>query len=265
MSGVQKINLSNIKKCPVDWYQMKPTEGGRICQQCDKKITDFRKMSDQEIAEKHTFSTSPICGLYTKGQLTINLEKKSNDSISTWRSLQLLMMGWIASNSLSAHNIPTQPPIEQTLPSPNKQDDSVAPLDSNETSKQKIVFSGTIREQKENGDTATVPFCNIHIQGAKIGTSSDVDGNYSLVLPDSFNTDQRIKLVFSYIGFVPVLKPIDSITSQRINATFTQRAEIIEFGLKLTWRRKVWHTITHPFRYLFKKIILSLYVTFKNI
>ena len=57
---------------------------------------------------------------------------------------------------------------------------------------QKISIKGTVK------DAAGIPIpgANVLVKGTTIGTITDLDGNYSIVIPENSNT-----LVFSYIGF----------------------------------------------------------------
>lgn len=48
---------------------MKPTEGGRICGACDKKIVDFSKMSWKAIEQLQRQQNNAICGMYNLQQL----------------------------------------------------------------------------------------------------------------------------------------------------------------------------------------------------
>jgi len=54
-------------------------------------------------------------------------------------------------------------------------------------------------------DNAGLPGVNVLIRGTTTGTTTDIDGNYSLVVPD----DNAV-LVFSYIGFVTEEIPVNS-------------------------------------------------------
>src|SRR5690606_21361899 len=66
---------------------------------------------------------------------------------------------------------------------------------------QDLQVSGRITSQD---DGSPVPGVNVVVEGTNKGTSSDVDGNYSIQLAPSENT-----LVFSFVGFKPVIVQVD--------------------------------------------------------
>lgn len=71
----RKLVMSHLKisvpqPCPQKWDKMTPAQGGRFCNQCDKVIVDFTKMSDDELL--HYFSkncNTEICGLFSNTQI----------------------------------------------------------------------------------------------------------------------------------------------------------------------------------------------------
>jgi TonB-linked SusC/RagA family outer membrane protein len=54
----------------------------------------------------------------------------------------------------------------------------------------------------------SIPGVNVLLKGTTIGTVTDIDGNYSLVVPDLTGT-----LVFSYIGYTSIEVPVDGKTT----------------------------------------------------
>ncbi len=57
-----------------------------------------------------------------------------------------------------------------------------------------ISIRGTITGEEEK---TTLPGVNVMVKGTTLGTVTDIDGNYSLNVPDENTT-----LVFSYIGYI---------------------------------------------------------------
>ncbi len=57
------------KHCEQNWLDMKPTDGGRMCGQCQKKITDFSKMKWVEIEKLQAEFNNELCGMYNPKQL----------------------------------------------------------------------------------------------------------------------------------------------------------------------------------------------------
>jgi len=56
--------ITKPKYCGQNWLEMQPTDGGRICGQCDKVIVDFSKMSWTEIEQLQRQNNNAVCGMY---------------------------------------------------------------------------------------------------------------------------------------------------------------------------------------------------------
>ena len=56
----------------------------------------------------------------------------------------------------------------------------------------KISINGTVRDAQQE----PLPGVNVLVKGTTIGTTTDIDGNYFISVPD-----KNAVLVFSYIGF----------------------------------------------------------------
>ena len=82
---------------------------------------------------------------------------------------------------------------------------------------QEIKISGTVSDSS-NGEP--VPYASVHLEGTMTGTSTDGDGNYTIVIPkEGF-------LVFSSIGYVS--KKIEVNTSGIVDVTLDPDAEHLE-------------------------------------
>ena len=70
---------------------------------------------------------------------------------------------------------------------------------------QTMSVSGRIKDKKTQ---ETIPFANISIKGTNVGTVSNIDGDYKLLIPKKYAKDT---LKYSYVGYISVLKPIKNI------------------------------------------------------
>lgn len=75
------------------------------------------------------------------------------------------------------------------------------------------------RVSTETGES--IPGVNILLKGTSVGTVTDVDGNYSLAVPDLTST-----LVFSYIGYKSIEVPINGRTT--VNVTLVEDAQSLQ-------------------------------------
>ena len=77
-------------------------------------------------------------------------------------------------------------------------------------SSQKHTISGFIREE---GSAELLPGANIYAPSLKVGTVSNTYGFYSLTLSEL----DSLELIFSYVGYTPVIKKISLTSDQEIN------------------------------------------------
>lgn len=88
--------------------------------------------------------------------------------------------------------------------------------------------SGKVTSQD---DGSPIPGANIVVQGTTKGTTSDVEGNYSLQLAASENI-----LVFSFVGFVPITITVDGRTTIDValapDVTALEEVVVVGYGVQ---------------------------------
>ncbi|MCE7043245.1 DUF5686 and carboxypeptidase-like regulatory domain-containing protein [Dyadobacter sp. CY312] len=89
-----------------------------------------------------------------------------------------------------------------------------------ESRAQATTVKGTITDEKTG---ETLPYVNIVIPGTTMGTTSDVDGKYSMTL-----TAPNFKIKFTYVGYLSVEKTIPQGTSQTINIKMSVDASMLK-------------------------------------
>ncbi|MDW7691830.1 SusC/RagA family TonB-linked outer membrane protein [Flammeovirgaceae bacterium SG7u.111] len=97
---------------------------------------------------------------------------------------------------------------------------------------QAIKVSGKVISEE---DSEGLPGVNILIKGTTIGTISDIDGNYSLNVPN-----REAVLVFSSVGFIPQEVPVGSQTEVNINLAADVKAlqEVVVTALGIEREQK---------------------------
>lgn len=159
------------KHCGQNWLEMNPTDGGRICGQCDKKIVDFSKMSWVEIEKLQRQNNNGVCGMYNPRQLDnwgqeIPMYNNSFLKVAT-------ITGLTISFATSSHG--------QTI---NTSDS--------------IVIKGKIIDETT---AVELPFVNVLLKNSKVGAVTDLDGNFKLVLRNVPSTPLPDTLEVNYIGY----------------------------------------------------------------
>lgn len=211
----------------------------RLCEKCDKHITDFRWMSVVEIAMTHAKSETAVCGLYSPHQLELQNRKTPKPSL-------------LSTTDATAQNPTGITPIEQA-PVPLKALEShIAASESQAFAKRdSIIISGKATFIRENGLEEPVMFASICVKHTEIVTATDFDGNYSLdisVVPDSLD---EITLVFSLIGLARVEMLVPNKEAVEVSFLSVPQDNMIVFGVtieKVPPHKRFWKWILQPFK-----------------
>lgn len=100
---------------------------------------------------------------------------------------------------------------------------------------QKTVISGTVRDAATK---ETLPYVSVFFSGTKIGTQTDVNGNYTI----STNETQT-SLSFNYVGYQVVVKNVVPATTQQIDVNLKSDSKsldevVVVAGKKVRYRNK---------------------------
>jgi len=195
----RKVNFSKIKDCGQVWDQMDSCAGGRKCEKCSHVITDFRGMTEWEIALIHAHSTKKVCGLYDPQILEpaspIVKRSRFRDMALVPGIMSLLLTGSqvaaLASTPVTVEQSEkyTSPGIVQVENKENIEED--LKIDS-----LKIVRGHLIDESGENLIGAS-----IIIKGTTAGTITDSDGTFSLDVSHELEENTSITLIIAYVGY----------------------------------------------------------------
>ena len=218
------IHISIPTPCHESWDSMDVTERGAFCHSCQKEVIDFSAMTDREVIEyleKHKTG----CGRFRQDQLDTNLTvPKLDNGIFRWRALFLGLLPFIGAKSLFSSPYHDRTGAEQnSVYNSQKSDTSMLsrdrfPIDTD------ITISGKVID--ENGEgmvAASIILLDSNINSHKIGTLTDVDGNFSLILhKDSLRNNVSHNLKVSNIGYEPKIIGISNLSKQ----SYTIRLEL---------------------------------------
>ncbi len=186
------------KHCRQNWLEMTPTEGGRICRQCDKIIVDFSKMSWIEIENLQRENYNALCGMYNPRQLDYWGQAIPNHKDS------LLKIATITGLTISL-SLPT---IGQTI---NTSDS--------------IVIKGKVIDQATSEE---LPFANISLRSRKVAAVTDIEGNFKLVIKNVPSTALPDTLEVKYVGYITKL-----VVFKDLNEVRNTKSDILLNGIKL--------------------------------
>jgi CarboxypepD_reg-like domain len=159
------------KHCRQNWLEMTPSDGGRLCGQCRKVIVDFSKKSWKEIEQLQQQNNNSLCGMYHSKQL----DNWGQEIYS--RKDNLLKVATITGLTMTL----ALPAYSQTT----NQVDSV-------------FIKGHVKDLETGED---LPFANVTLKHNNLRTTSDIDGNFKLVVSNLTTNTLPDTLEVSYVGY----------------------------------------------------------------
>jgi len=179
-----QFNLDITSPCSENYNGFKPTLNGGFCGSCEKEVIDFTTMNAQEtIAFFETYSDKKTCGRFHSSQLKTyqHIPKKSK---------KLSFLSGIGLSFLSLFSFSTSQ-AQETKKQANTGEKDPSKI-INQKHEKTMIVKGSVFDE-----TGPLPGVSILLQGSKVGTQTDFDGN--------FKFPQQLKkgdvLVFSYVGF----------------------------------------------------------------
>ncbi|WP_417356217.1 hypothetical protein [Flavobacterium sp.] len=105
------VQITIPQPCHEKWTEMTPTNKGRFCASCQKKVIDFTKVSDREIAQALK-TNDKVCGRLYPSQLSRNLVIPKEKS-TIWSAIAATIISFI---TIGCNNNKTQqkPTVVQT-------------------------------------------------------------------------------------------------------------------------------------------------------
>lgn len=221
-----QINITNLKQVS-DFYSIKLTalklkeiERNDTLEDLDKQKTDIQNQINT-VSGKKEFPT---------GEILVKVDAVKNDKFSFEISYVVVNTGWFPSYDIRAKNInePVQLVYKANVKQDTKEDwnnvklkfSSSDPNVSGVAPELKTYFLNyhtlpPSYKLKNNGVSGKVtdsqgeslPGATVIVQGTTIGTVTDMDGNYSITIPNNAS-----QLSYSYVGFISQTVPITGST-----------------------------------------------------
>ncbi len=193
-----QFQLSIPAPCSMPWEEMQSVDSGnRHCSSCNKVITDFTVMSDEEVVQ-FFLKNKRACGKLREDQQNrsfIPLRAKKNNF--AFRQL-LLFPSFLLGVSATAQ-VATKPKQSGTIVSPSAKKQSGVTLERLITVKGHVTAPDSIKPVR------TV----IQISNGRdtIRKFSGLDGNYAITIP-CFSTDSLVVMASESSDFKKAIKPI---------------------------------------------------------
>ena len=215
-----KTIITINKPCTERWDNMQGANNGKFCELCQKNVTDFTSLTDNEIHRLTKNTSGNICGRFLKNQVDRPLAVSEPNHLSFRKFFLGLSLATIFNNTLQAFtkHVPTYHQAESKknidynfLSGGSLQILKVTLMDS--ATKETIPFANIVVTSLPNQKTITDMDGKSKIIGSDKGTqfqvaTTDIDGNAQIKIPAEYkNSIIQIKAV--YVGYSPTVTKVD--------------------------------------------------------
>lgn len=189
----KKIHIQVPEPCHENWNNMTVTEQGKFCLACQKEVIDFSQMSDKEILQHISNASGKSCGRFRNDQLNRALVPPEEIKRIWWKYWLHVAATFLLMTGKSQAQVKAPPPPTTTQPTKdNKEPYNVTvgiiayPMHTEYTAAGKITDDSNF----------PLPGVTVRIKGTPIGTSTDMQGNYSLKILSR----EKVDLVVAAVG-----------------------------------------------------------------
>lgn len=192
-----RIDLSIPVPCHETWHNFTSTPQGGYCSICRKEVIDFTHWSESQIQNYFKNRNQATCGRFRKDQLK---SYSLSPAQRRYKFLPLSVLGLTLLLTPNETDGAARKMARMEIISFEK-DSEHNEITRRDTLKSKTV-SGAI---KAEDDQSALPGVTVSVKGTDLSTVSDIDGKFTLKIPDPRESDL---LVFSFIGYESVEKTV---------------------------------------------------------
>jgi len=196
----RRLDIQIKNPCRENWDTFDKKGNVGFCKYCQQSVVDFTAKTDKEIFEYFSSNFGKVCGRFNAQQLRSYYSKEekfgfSKAAVLTAGLLTLTPISESLGNNTGSGILTEQNNLNENKPSllSNK----------NSLSLEKIRIYGTVISEE---DESKLPGVNVKIKGTKLGTVTDIDGNFELYYNGA--EGDEITLIFSFIGLKTVEKQV---------------------------------------------------------
>ena len=240
------LDIRMPRPCTQRLEDLQPVgDGTLLCPRCDQHLTDFRGMSNDEVALAHALAGGRICGVYDEAQLGGNAPRRAP---APPRLVTLALGATLLSGTAAAQSAP--PPATATVQTPQSSlrvpaaDEVVAA--ASPASADTFVVRGTVRDEEGKPLAGAIV---VVVGETDVHARTDSLGAYALALEER-PAGQRITLQFMQLGRNTVLADVSAgDPAPRVDATLELAAlDVVGIMVRTPARRSILSRLLSIFR-----------------
>lgn len=197
-----KFEFNIAKPCTNDWNEMTPNEQGRFCDSCQERVVDLTSMTDRQIIKIYEQNQGKLCGRTQPAQLNRSIVLEPTYVRKTkLKAFTAIVASILGFGHLKGQEIIVSPPMKE-YPSSKSFCDGPEEVTEVTNNQKTVTISGKVTDEESGVE---LPFANVilELEGTAItGTTTDLDGNYSIEYQGSHET---IDLRVVYVGYMDKL------------------------------------------------------------
>jgi hypothetical protein len=203
----KEIQFQIPEPCHENWQKMTPVEQGKFCMACQKTVTDFSLMSNEEILLHISKASGNVCGRFMPHQLNraVSTEVKRN-TLSARYAWNMLLAGLLLGSETISQTKPMQGKVKfvsEPIPVPQTQIMGfVAVMKPNEDNDISVV---------DANDNTPIAFATISIPAKEKAFATDSNGKFSITSEIKMSNS----ITVSAIGYESKRIPIVELTSNK--------------------------------------------------
>ena len=240
------FTISIKEPCKEKFSNFSETEKGGFCQNCNKEVIDFTKLSDSELLRHlSSITRKTTCGMFKASQLktyeTNSLQTMNNSILHKGIAMMSFSLLALCATEVNAQEIVSaETPIEVISSS------VIGDISHVESIQKKYTLTGTIVDEANE----PLPGVNVVLKGTAIGTQTDFDGKFAF--PQQLVENDI--LVFSFIGYETKTYKVEASGNSNIDIKIyfdTYDVELmgeVVIGGAYTSKRNIFKKITDIFK-----------------
>ena len=252
MSPIFSIQIP--EPCHENWAEMKPSEQGRFCQNCQKIVVDFSKMSDRDLTQWFAARAGErVCGRVNPKQLNRSFSCVTQSKSTFYQRTAILVSGLFFATSAYGQDYK---PTEITTTGDTILVHPPQYAEPPKTEKKARILRGVVLD--EGGEPIPYACAIVNFKDKRIGAKTDDSGKFELDVSEISDDRVSFKLEIFSVGFNNLEIPINDNSFKQelqIQLQGSVLGEMIITEIKpKTFFGKVGYAIKKPFKKLGRAI-----------
>lgn len=231
------INIKN--PCKLTWNSLNGCGNSKFCESCSTQVIDLTSKSSTEIIDFVMRSKGKVCGKISQDQVDSVIQSNSSSS-KLIGSFLIFLLGF--ATVLDTNGKPIEPAhYNRNAFIKSSMTNELVELNSAPKQDSVLIAIGTVVD--ETG--FPLPNVTINLKGSTFKTNTNRNGEFRIEIK-SRKIASRNTLVFNFLGYS---KTEVEIETQKIDLKIVMKPDIYSLGeIIIPWHKRLWWTITSPFR-----------------